>query len=94
MVGSLVIPRVQVEKIRQALQRYCKLELGDSSAIVEILPDEEFPDMFIVPVVVSSEFIKMSETESQDSIWEFLANDTGVTDEDLSPISRIITKVD
>jgi len=63
MVGTLIAPKVRLERLRQALQRYCQSELGDSSATVEILPDEEFPDMFIVPVVISSGFNKMSETE-------------------------------
>ena len=92
MVGTLVASKAQVERLRQALQRYCQLELGDSSATVEILPDEEFPDMFIVPVVVSSEFSKMSETERQDSIWEFLANDAGLINNDLSVMSQIVTQ--
>jgi hypothetical protein len=48
--------------------------------------------MFIVPVVASSEFSKMSETERQDSIWEFLANDAGVINGDLSVISYIVAQ--
>ena len=92
MVGTLIAPKAQVERLRQALQRYCRLELRDPSATIEILPDKEFPDMFIVPVVVSSEFRKMSETERQDSIWEFLANDAGVINGDLSVISYIVAK--
>jgi hypothetical protein len=94
MVGTLSIPRTQVDRIHQALQRYCQMELGDPSATVDILPDEEFSDMLIVPIVSSPAFSKMSETERQDSIWEFLANDPGITDDDLSPISQIITRVD
>ncbi|MGH7595254.1 MAG: hypothetical protein ACREOI_02835 [bacterium] len=55
--------KAQVERLCQALQRYCQMELGDPFAIVEVLPDEEFPDMLIVPVLISSEFRKMSATE-------------------------------
>jgi hypothetical protein len=92
MAGTLIIARkTQVERLRQALQRYCQKELGDLSAIVDILLDEEFPDMFIVPVVISSEFKKMSETQRQISVWKFLRNDPDLTHEDFSGISRIVT---
>lgn len=94
MVGTLITPKAQLERLQQALQRYCQIELGDSSAIVEIVPEEEFPDMFIVPVVTSSRFSKMSETELQDSIWEFLANDPVLTNDDLSTVSHIVTRTE
>jgi hypothetical protein len=94
MAGTLIARKTQLERLRQALQRYCQNELGDPSAIIDILPEEEFPDMFIVPVVISSEFRKMSETERQISVWKFLRNDPDLTDEDFSGISRIVTRAD
>ncbi len=94
MVGTLAFSRTRIEKLKRALERYCQQELGDSSALVEILADAEFPDMLIVPVVISSAFSKMSETERQDSIWKFLRHDPGITREDFSGVSRIATRVD
>ena len=86
--------RAQVERLRLALRRYCEQVLGDPSATVDVLPEEEFPDMLIAPVVISSEFRKMSATERQISVWKFMRKDPGVTREDLSAISRIITRAD
>jgi hypothetical protein len=94
MAGTLVLSKNRSERLRQALQRYCQQELGDWTASIEILPDPEFPDMLIVPVIISSAFSKMSEAERQDSIWKFLRNDQGVMREDFSGISRIATRVD
>ncbi|GEM_PF-2648496 len=86
--------KAQVERLRQALQRYCQQELKDSSATVEVLPEEEFPDMLIAPVVISSEFRKLSATERQISVWKYMRKDPAVNREDLSAISRIVTRAD
>jgi hypothetical protein len=94
MAETLVLPKSRIERLRQALQRYCQQELGDWSATVEILPDPEFPDMLFVPVIISSAFGKMSDAERQDSIWKFLRNDKSVNRGDFSGISRIATRVD
>jgi len=94
MAETLVLSKSRIERLRHALQRYCQQELGDWSAAVEILPDPEFPDMLIVPIIISSAFSKMSEAERQDSIWKFLSNTQGVNREDFSGVSRIATRVD
>jgi len=94
MAGTLVFSKPRVERLRQALQRYCQQELKDPSATVEVLPEAEFPDMLIAPVVISSEFRKMSATGRQISVWKFMRKDPDVTREDLSAISRIITRAD
>jgi hypothetical protein len=94
MAGTLVFSKSRVERLRQALERYCQQELKDPFAKVEVLPEDEFPDMLIAPVVISSEFGKMPRTKRQISVWKFMRNDHGVTREDLSSISRIITRTD
>ena len=92
MVGTLIFPRDQIERLRQALQRYSQQILGDKTAFVEIVPDPEFPDMLIVPIIISSAFNTMSETERQDSIWRFLRNDPNISREDFSGVSRIAAR--
>jgi hypothetical protein len=86
--------RAQVERLCQALRRYCEQVLGDPSAIVDVVPDEEMPDMLIVPIVASSAFKKLPETERLKSIFEFLSKDPEVTREDWSGISRYVIRAD
>lgn len=94
MAGTLVFSRSRVERLRQALERYCQQELKDPLAKIEVLPEDEFPDMLNAPVVIPSKFGKMPQTKRQISVWKFMRQDPGVTREDLSAISRIITRTD
>jgi hypothetical protein len=50
--------------------------------------------MLIVPIVVSSGFKKMSETERMKSVLDFLFNDPNLTIEDRSGMSHFIIQAD
>lgn len=89
---TAIAARMQRVSPRHALQRYSQTTLLDQEASFEIRPDEEFPDMFIGPIIVSSRFNKKPETARQDSVLEFLSHNANLTNDDMSVISHIITR--
>ena len=87
MVGTIMVDKKTLERLREVLKRYGRAVLGDPNVTIDFFPTEYEGSVGVF--LSSPSFQKMPFSERQNSVWEYLLNDPQVNKDDMFVISRI-----
>jgi len=90
MVGTMMVSKKLLDRLRAAFKRYGSNVSGDPSITVKFFPTE-FAEFFDV-LLLSPKFQSMSFPEQQNSVWDYLRSDPEVTNADLYFVTQIATE--
>ncbi len=90
MVGTITKQLAKMERVREALMRFCREKLGDPSPIIELMPIDVLD--FFEAVVISPKFQDMAYSERLEAVSEFLRSAPELEEGDLNRVSRILTE--
>jgi hypothetical protein len=91
MVGTIVNKKI-LDRLQETFKRYGRDVLGDPDIAVEFFPTEYEGSVGIF--LASPNFQKMPFSERQNSVWDYLRNDSQTNKDDIFVISRIATETE
>jgi hypothetical protein len=86
MAGTIVSKKI-LDRLREAFKRYGREVLGDPEMTVDFFPTEYEGSVGVL--LTSPHFQNMPFSERQNSIWDYLLNDSQVNKDAMFVISRI-----
>lgn len=89
MVGTMMVNKKLLDRLRAAFRRYGTNVLGDPDITIDFFPTDF--DGYIEAYLTSPKFESMEITERQNSLWDSLSADPEVSDADLRFVTRIAT---
>jgi len=92
MVGTIMINKKILDRLREAFQSYGRDILGDPKIAIDFFPTEYEGSVGIF--LASPNFQKMPFSERQNSVWGYLRNDPQTNKDDILVISRIATETE
>lgn len=93
MVGTMMVNKKLLDRLRGAFKRYGEEVLNDPDITVAFFSTQL--EEFFGVLLASPKFESMADSERQNSVWDFLrTKNSGVTHEDLSFVSQIATEIE